>query len=800
MSTQPANGTEMVNIEVDGIAMEVPKNSMIIEATDKAGISIPRFCYHSKLSIAANCRMCLVDVEKAPKPMPACATPVMDGMKVYTHSRRALDAQHGVMEFLLINHPLDCPICDQGGECELQDQAVGYGRSVSRFVERKRVVADHDIGPLVQTDLTRCIQCTRCVRFLEEIAGTSELGMFGRGDRSSIGTSLEQGVDSELSGNVIDLCPVGALTNKPFRYSARAWELVAKPSIAAHDGVGSSLWYHIRRGRVMRAVPRECESTNETWLSDRDRYSHFGLNADDRVLEPMIKVDGDWQTVSWDEGIRVAAEALRSTVTSHGGEQLGVLMSASVATEEYYLAQRLARGLDCQNIDYRLREQDFSDDKSMSRTTAFAAPMAAIDSADTLLLVGSNIRQEAPILGQRVRKAWRNGTRISAINPLAWNFNFGLTNSLVVAPQNMVMELAAVASAVSDISAKALPANLQTVCNEARVTEVHMAIAEALKNEANSMLLLGQAAQAHVDAAWLRTLCRWIAVSTGAVLNIVTHGGNATGAAMAGALPGQGPARSTVESGLNAREMLVNPVKGYLLWAVEPEFDLANPALADKALSSAERVVAVSAFASTGLKAHADVILPLAPAAEAEGLFFTLDGQAFDSEPAGTVSGQAKSGWKILRRLGAELELDGFSQVTRAEVQQEMLTEFDQAGSSSAEVDLAEAGLSAPQQAEGLHRAGEVAMYSVDALCRRSEFLQQTAAAQNDFVGLNAADAAELALADGQQARVSQAGGSITLPLRVCSELPVGTVWLKSATVVASGLGDSFGPIKVEAV
>ncbi len=386
MSTQPAEVIEMVNIEVDGQTMEVRKNSMIIEATDKAGISIPRFCYHSKLSIAANCRMCLVDVEKAPKPMPACATPVMDGMKIYTQSRRAIDAQHGVMEFLLINHPLDCPICDQGGECELQDLAMGYGRSVSRFSERKRVVKDHDIGALVQTDLTRCIQCTRCVRFLSEIAGTDELGLYGRGDRTEIGTSLAQGIDSELSGNVIDLCPVGALTNKPFRFSARAWELMARPSVATHDGVGSNLWYHTRREQVMRAVPRDCESTNETWLSDRDRYSHFGLDAEDRVLEPMIKVDGEWQTASWDEGIAAASEALRNAVYVYGNDKLGMLISPNASTEEHFLAQRLAQGLECPNIDYRLREQDFADDKARAQTAAFQSQMADIDHA----IVGSD--------------------------------------------------------------------------------------------------------------------------------------------------------------------------------------------------------------------------------------------------------------------------------------------------------------------------------------------------------------------------------------------------------------------------
>jgi NADH-quinone oxidoreductase subunit G len=787
MSTQPEAVVDMVNIEVDGRPMEVPKNSMIIEATDKAGISIPRFCYHSKLSIAANCRMCLVDIEKAPKPMPACATPVMDGMKIYTHSRRAVDAQHGVMEFLLINHPLDCPICDQGGECELQDLAMGYGRSVSRFTERKRVVQDHNIGPLVQTDLTRCIQCTRCVRFLDEIAGTNELGMFGRGDRSEIGTSLSQGIDSELSGNVIDLCPVGALTNKPFRFSARAWELMARPSLAVHDGVGSSLWYHTRRGRVLRAVPRDNESTNEAWLSDRDRYSHFGLNSDERVLEPMVKVNDQWQTVSWDEGIRVAAKALRRSVTTHGGAGLGVLMSPSASTEEYYLARRLANGLDCPNMDYRLKEQDFSDDKALGRIAYFQTPMAAIDDADAIVLIGSNIRHEAPILGQRVRKAWRKGAQVAVLNPVDWNFHFELTDKLIAAPQHMVTELAALAVAVARLTGKGIPEFLQTAVSGAQTGASHDAMAEMLNGSGAKMLILGQAAMAHEQASWLRQLSAWIATATGAVLNIIPHGGNSTGAVMAACA-------GVAEAGLNAREMLATPLKKYLLWDIEPEFDVANPANAMQALDSAESVLAVSAFAGEGLKAVADVILPLAPLAESEGLFYTLDGQSFVAEAAISSSGQARPGWKILRRLGAELELDGFSQVDIASLREEMLSEIADADCETSEVELV-----APKAEGDFYRVGEVAMYAVDALCRRSEYLQQTVHAENAFVGLNPDDAGRKGFADGHEVKVSQGGGHVILPVRLCDELPAGAVWVKSATEAGISLGDSFGPISVEA-
>jgi len=784
MSAQPETTVEMVNIEIDGQAMQAPKGSMIIEATDKAGISIPRFCYHSKLSIAANCRMCLVDIEKAPKPMPACATPVMEGMKIYTQSRRAIDAQHGVMEFLLINHPLDCPICDQGGECELQDLAVGYGRSVSRFTERKRVVKDHDIGPLVQTDLTRCIQCTRCVRFLDEIAGTQELGMYNRGDRSEIGTSLAQGIDSELSGNVIDLCPVGALTNKPFRFSARAWELMAHPSLAVHDGVGSHLWYHTRRGQVLRAVPRDQESTNETWLSDRDRYSHFGLNAEDRVLEPMVKSNGQWQKATWDEGIRAAAKALRKSAASRG---LGVLMSASASTEEHFLARRMAEGLGSPNVDYRLREQDFSDDGAVALNSPFQAPMAALDTAGAILLVGSNIRQEAPILGQRVRKAWRKGARVAALNPVDWNFHFGLENKLITAPQHMVAELAKLAQAVASVTGSGVPAQLGAAVEGQQPDATHTAIAGMLKDADNAMLIVGQAAMAHEQAAWLRQLSAWIANATGAVLNLVPFGGNPAGAAMVRNASGK-------ESGLNAREMLGTPLKAYLLWDFEPEFDLANPAHAMQTLSAAEHVVAVSAFAGESLKAIAEVILPLAPLAESEGLFYTLDGQSFAVEAAARASGQARPGWKILRRLGAQLELEGFAQVDLAAVRAETLAAVSAQNAASGEPQLA-----APKQGGDFHRVGDVAMYGVDALCRRSKYLQQTVHADTAYVGLNPDDAGRKGLADGHKVKVGQGDASVVLPVRICNELPAGAVWVKSATDAGKGLGDSFGPVSVEA-
>ena len=788
---------DMVNIEVDGIPMQAPKGSMIIEATDKAGIEIPRFCYHPKLSISASCRMCLVDVEKAPKPLPACATPVMEGMRVYTTSRRAVDAQHGVMEFLLINHPLDCPICDQGGECELQDLAMGYGRSVSRFTERKRVVKDKNVGPLVQTEMTRCIHCTRCVRFLEEIAGTTEMGGSGRGDRLEIGTCVENSIDSELSGNIIDMCPVGALTNKPFRFAARAWELVAKPSVAAHDAVGSCLYHHARRGKILRTVPRDNEASNETWLSDRDRFSHLGLYSDDRVLSPRLKEDGEWKTVSWDEAMKAAASALQECVEQHGSGQLGMLMSPSAASEEYYLAQRLVRKLGSNNIDHRLREQDFSDDATSPVPPVFERNIAGIETSDAVLLVGCNPTQEAPILGHRLRKAWRNGAAISAVNPLNWSFTFDTDLDAVVAPQNMVAELVALAGAVEKSTGETAPDSLRKVLDEAREDQnatarsaERDALADRLKGSGKGLVFLGQFAMSHPDAAWLRLLAAYIADATGSDMNVLPHGGNPAGAWLAGAVPHRLPGGGEAQDGMNAAQMFNDPRKCYLLWDFEAEYDTGNPAHALAALGSAEKVIAICSFATDSTREFADIILPLAPLAESEGSLVNLDGSTMNYAPAGKVSGEARPGWKILRRLGSELGIEGFSQIGLGELKSEM----DEA-IQSANAATGGSSLDNPVYEQGLYRIGELAMYSVDALCRRSEALQQTVQADSRFVGLNPLDAIRLGLADGGKARVRQGGNEAELEVRFSDKVPEGGAWLRSGT---GELGQAVAPVIVE--
>ncbi len=787
MSVKAEKVVETVNIEVDGIAMEVPRNSMIIEATDKAGIDIPRFCYHEKLSIAANCRMCLVDVEKAPKPLPACATPVMEGMKVFTRSRRAIDAQHGVMEFLLINHPLDCPICDQGGECELQDLAMGYGRSVSRFTERKRVVKDKDVGALVQTDMTRCIHCTRCVRFLDEIAGTHEMGGVGRGDRLEIGTCIENSIDSEMSGNIIDLCPVGALTNKPFRFSARAWELIARSSQAAHDAVCSNVYYHQRRGRILRAVPRANEARNETWLSDRDRYGHFGLYAEDRVLEPRIRVGGEWRTVSWEEAIEAAAAALRES-----GDSLSVLMGGSSATEDYFLAQRLARGLGSHHVDHRLREQDFSDDSARPVSPQFAMPVADLENAAAILLVGSNPRHEAPILGHRVRKAWHAGAAVMAINPIDWPFHFELAHKSIVPPQNMLPELAGLALAAAEVSGGSLPEALGSIAAGQAVSDQHRAMAQALNGAESGVVLLGQFANSHPQAAALRQMAAWVAEALGCKLNILSFGGNPVGAWLAGAVPHRGPGGAQAGPGRNAAEMLAAETGSFLLWDFEPEFDTGNPVRLMRALHGAGKVVVVASFATAEMDEVADVILPLAPLAESEGTLHNIDGDAMTLEPAGKPGGSCKPGWKILRRLGAELGLDGFGQIDLAQLQGEMAKDIQ--------------GQAHPQPwngpaaaiEAGLYRVGEVPMFAVDGMCRRSEPLQKTRHANVNYLGLNPADFRSLGLAEGERASVSQGGATVQMPVRVLGEVPQGAAWVAGATPEARELGVLVGPLSVE--
>jgi NADH-quinone oxidoreductase subunit G len=735
MSAQPVNPNvppDHVSIEIDGQSLVVPKGSMIIQAADKAGIPIPRFCYHEKLPIAANCRMCLVDVEKSPKPTPACATPVMDGMKIQTRNEKALKYQRSVMEFLLINHPLDCPICDQGGECELQDVSLGYGRSVSRFNERKRVVVDEDMGPLVATEMTRCIQCTRCVRFTAEVAGTYELGGMYRGENLQIGTYDGKPLTTELSGNVIDVCPVGALTNKVFQFKARPWELTARESLGYHDAMGSNLFLHVRRGEVLRAVPRDNELVNECWLSDRDRYSHQGLYAADRANKPLQKVNGEWKEVSWAEGLAAAREIFEA----NRGDDLGVLVHPSTSNEEGALLARLAAALGSNNIDHRINNRDFSD---APVAEVFGASLAEIEGADRIVVLGSNIRHELPLLHARLRKAQTtNGAQIFAVNPVDFDFAFKLAGKQIVAPSRFVEALG----------------NAQLV--------------DAVKGGNNTVIIVGAIAENHPQAAAIRSAASAFAAATGAKLCRIPQGANALGLARAGVLP----------AGKDVNAMLAQPRKAYVLYGIEPGLDFADTAAARKALAGS-KVVAFSQFACASTRDVADVILPIGALPEIDGTLTNLDGRDQVARAGGKLPGEAREGWRVLRALGGDMQLTGFG-----------FTDLAGLRASLQPVTVKVAASAQPQLAgEGLEVASTPAIYRTDAVVRRAQALQSHPLNNDPRIVLNADDAARLQLSEGQMAKVGTDAGKATLSVVVDARVAAGTVWIESGHGATAPLG-----------
>ncbi len=778
-----------VTIEVDGRELQAKPGSMLIEVTDAAGIRIPRFCYHKKLSIAANCRMCLVEVEKVPKPLPACATPVSDGMKVYTRSPKALAAQRGTMEFLLINHPLDCPICDQGGECELQDVAMGYGSDVSRYVERKRVVADKDIGPLIATDMTRCIHCTRCVRFGKEIAGVREMGATGRGEHMQIGTFIEKSIDSELSGNVIDLCPVGALTSKPFRFNARAWELTQVAGIAPHDCVGSNINLHLRGNRVLRVHPRDNESINESWISDRDRYSYQGLYAADRLTVPMIKQGGEWREAGWEEALEMAANGLKQIGEA---EQIGALVSPASTLEELFLAQKLVRGLGSSNIDSRLRQGDFRLDETAPGISWLGMKIADIESLNAALVVGGNLRKEQPLLGHRLRKAALAGAQVHFINPRGIELNHA-AGQTVVGPAGLVDALAAVAKAAG-VKGQGAVAEL---VKSAKADDGSKAIAAALKQADAGAVILGAMAQGHPDYALLAALASALAEATGSTLAVVPTASNSLGAQLAGAVPMlQAGGEAALESGLDALKMLKMPRKGYLLMGVEPGLDFWDGALSMDALQSADILVALTAYRSPQLDACADVLLPMGGFAETAGTYVNAEGVWQTSRGAVAPQGEARPGWKILRVLGNLLDLGGFDYTDAGEI----LAELQALSPAELPANRFSLPAVATRQlaAGGLQRGGDTPLYAADPLVRRAQALQQTRDAGTPAIRLHPAEAQRLGLAPNGEALVKQNGYQASLPLQLDDSLPEGCAWISTGLAETAGLGQPFGEVTLE--
>jgi NADH-quinone oxidoreductase subunit G len=715
---------DLVNIEVNGVALKARKGQMVIHATDANSVYVPRFCYHDKLPIAANCRMCLVEIEKAPKPMPACATPVAEGMKIFTKSVKAIAAQKAVMEFLLINHPLDCPICDQGGECELQDLAMGFGRGISRYSERKRVVKDKDLGPLVSTDMTRCIHCTRCVRFTQDIQGFQELGTVGRGESTEIGTFIERSVDHELSANIIDLCPVGALNNKPYRYRARAWEMTEHPLVSPHDSVGTNIYAHVLRGKVMRIVPRANEDVNETWIADRDRFSFQGIYSGDRVLKPLVCENGVWQEVEWESALAYVAERLAKTVKQHGGEQLGAIASPNATLEELYLLARMVRGLGSQNLDHRLRRTDFRDEVSDPTYPLLGCSIADLERSSSVLVIGSNLRKEIPLIAHRIRKAAvRNGAKVSFINPRSYEFLFPVAAHLTTNGLGLFDHLAAVAAAAVELTGKAAPSSIAASLGAAQPNDQHRSIAKQLTEGTGRVILLGALAQQHPAFGDLRLLAAGLAELTGATLGYLPEGGNAVGACVAGVLPHRSFGSVPVQGrGMNLAEMFEAKLKSYVtLGAIEPAHDIAWPN-ALEAFRAAEFVVALSPY--TSAKEYADVILPIGTFAETSGTYVNLEGRWQSVPGAVPPVGESRPAWKVLRVLGNLLNLPTFDYTSSDQITDELHRRV---------VDLETTPpaptRNLPSKVSESPAPHEVALYQSDAIVRRAPALQATAEA-----------------------------------------------------------------------
>jgi NADH-quinone oxidoreductase subunit G len=689
------------------------------EATDAAGTYVPRFCYHEKLSIAANCRMCLVEVEKAPKPLPACATPVVDGMKVFTKSPYAIAAQKATMEFLLINHPLDCPICDQGGECELQDIAVGYGRDVSRYNDGKRVVKDKNIGPLISTDMTRCIHCTRCVRFGQEITGVPQLGTTERGERMQIGTFIEQSIDHELSANIIDLCPVGALNNKPYRYSARAWEMTQQATVSAHDCVGSNLYAHVLRGTVKRIVPRENESINETWIADRDRYSYEAIYSDDRLLQPQVKEAGQWRTIEWEDALNRVAETLQRAPA----DKVGILASPGATVEEAHLLAKIADHLGTSNIDHRIGRRDFSDQDNDPLYPWLGCEIADIENQGAIVVAGSNVRHEAPILAHRIRKAALAGAQISFVNGEEHEYLFDVATSLH--GSGLVDMLAGVAVAAAG---KSLPDSVADLCSGVTAGDEHKQIVDSLKTQEKSLLLLGNIACRHRAYAAVRALAAVITESTGATLGFVSEGANSAGACLAGLLPHRtqgGTARE--KAGLDAGKMLDEPLDVLVMVNVEPDADIRATENAARKVGDQGFTVALTPFISDGLLEAADILLPVGTWAESSGTFVNAAGTWQSFPGIASPVGESRPTWKVLRVIGNLVDAPGFDHVTSEDVRDELV-----AALGAVKPDNSYSGTTLIAKPNGQDEpSGDIdtPIYAVDPMVRRATALQLTTAA-----------------------------------------------------------------------
>lgn len=771
----------MVEIELDGKTVEVPQGSMVMHAANKLGAYVPHFCYHKKLSIAANCRMCLVEVEKAPKPLPACATPVTQGMKVFTHSAKAVEAQRSVMEFLLINHPLDCPICDQGGECQLQDLAVGYGKSNSRYDEEKRVVFHKNVGPLISMqEMSRCIHCTRCVRFGQEVAGVMELGMVNRGEHSEITTFVGQTVDSELSGNMIDLCPVGALTSKPFRYGARTWELGRKRSVSPHDSLGANTTVQTKSNKVMRVVALENEAINECWISDRDRFAYEGLNSADRVTMPIVKQGGQWLETDWQSALDYVAHSLKTIAAESGPESIGALAHPISSTEELHLLQKIIRGLGSNQIDTRLRQTDI---KGAASAAWLGMPISQLSELDRVLIIGSFLRKDQPLVAARFRTAAKRGLQVLRID--AGGDDWLIPSlGIPVSPSAWVNTLGEVALAVAKAKSVSAPVGIANLS----VSESAQKIADSMLSGSSKAVLLGSAAVSHPALSNLHVLAQFIADNTGATLGFLPVGGNAVGAALVNA------------NGAGMESVLSGDRRAMILMNIEPDADLPNPEQARAALAKSNTVIAFSAFKSPDLLEVADVILPISTFTETMSTFVNAEGRVQTIQPSVKPLADSRPAWKVLRVLGGLLGLEGFLLNMPEEVLGEALSE-NYCSKLNNRSHLSALSNDHQVALTSLERLTDVNIYAGDQIVRRSSALQLTRDAKyGNQVGLDKNLFAQLGLNEGDLVSVTQGNQTVNMPATLEANLALGAVRISAGTVISAKLGPMFGPVTVSKV
>ena len=778
----------MIEIHVDGKPVEVPQGSMVMHATNKLGTYVPHFCYHKKLSIAANCRMCLVEVEKAPKPLPACATPVMAGMKVFTHSAKAVEAQKSVMEFLLINHPLDCPICDQGGECQLQDLAVGYGKSSSRYKEEKRVVFHKNVGPLISMEeMSRCIHCTRCVRFGQEVAGVMELGMINRGEHSEITTFVGQTVDSELSGNMIDICPVGALTSKPFRYAARTWELVRKRSISPHDAVGANTTVQTKANHVMRVVALENEAINECWISDRDRFAYEGLNSPDRLTTPMVKQNGQWLETDWQSALDYVVHSLGDIQKQHGSQALAALAHPVASTEELYLLQKVMRGLGSQQIESRLRQ---TDTRGSAALPWLGMPIAKLGELKRVLVIGSHLRKDLPLIAARVRTATKQGLKVYRLDAGGNDWLMPIAAHLKSKPSQWVDQLGQIAQAIAQAKSISSPSGLavKSVSREAQTIADQLLSNIKLESPEPQAILLGSLAIAHPNASDLHVLAEFIAKHTGCTFGFLCEGGNSVGAQLVGATQGNQGSIDTV---------LQSKARAYVMLHVEPLNDLPNPQHTRSALQAADTVIAMSAYTSPDLLELADVILPITPYTETIGSYVNMAGQVQTIQPSVRPLADARPAWKVLRALGSLLNLEGFLYNLPEEVYADAFAKPVQ--------DLLNNGFTATPEvqqrvplAAALERLADQPIYSSDAIVRRAPALQRTRDAKDaTMVGVGQTLWAQLSLQAGDRVVLAQNGHTVEASVLLQPDLADGVVRIATATELSGQLASMFGEVSL---